>query len=123
MKTINLWVIMLTSIITLASCRSSHLPANLRADYFLLTPQNVKEYLERDGFSVQKIKLMIYQNRPVWLVEAREDNMLMEIYGFRYFVPENNIRLIIPSTDDLILYHGAVLNIKDDDGLYLELEH
>ena len=122
MKKINFWLLVLISTIAISSCKSSRLDSGLRSDYFLLTPLETKEFVEKSGFTVKKVQLTIYENRPMWFVEAEEDNILMEIYGFSFFVPQDCTRLIIPSTDDIIMYHGEVLHIRDNHGLYLERE-
>lgn len=122
MKQINLWLLVLISAIALSSCRSSRLDSGLHSDYFLLTPQETKALIEKSGFTVKNVQLTIYQNRPVWFVEAEEDNLMMEIYGFGFFIPQDYSRLIIPSTEDIILYKGEVLHIRNNNGLYLERE-
>lgn len=124
MKAITLWLLVLISAIALPSCKS-HQPSSssqLWSEYFLLTPDEVKQHFESTGFKVKNVQLTIYHNRPVWLIDAEEDNFLMEIYGSSYFVPEYETRLTVPTTEDIILYHGRVLYIRDDHGLYLELE-
>lgn len=122
MKKLNFWLLVLISAIALSSCKSSRLHSGLQSDYFLLTPLETKEFVEKTGFTVNKVQLTIYENRPMWFIDAKEDNLLMEIYGFNFFVPQDYPRLIIPSTDDIIMYHGEVLHVRDNHGLYLELE-
>ena len=123
MKQIKFLALMLISIIALASCQSSrYASSGLRKDSFLLTPAETKDFVEKMGFIARSAQLVIYENRPVWLVEMPEDHMIVEIYGFKYFVPFEEIIITIPSAEDVVLYHGNVINIRKKGALYLEIE-
>lgn len=123
MNTKKFFALLLISILSLVSCQTPRYASGFNKDLFLLTPIEANDFIRRQGFKSPAAQLVIYENRPVWLIQAVEDNLLVEIYGNRYFIPLDNAILSVPTTDDLILYHGNVLNVrKNNNILWLELE-
>lgn len=80
-------IIFFLLILFFASCSASHHSSKpVKRNLFLLSPTEAKSFIENQGFVVSSTKLAFSQQNPVWIVETPMACFIVEVYGLRYYV-------------------------------------